>query len=82
MHISFSHTFSHHILHALLKKGISACFADNEVSPLHHHNAHEEGCVTGELHNLALFIGLNKKKQTQKMSLSLCIYFQINMQAC
>lgn len=90
MHISFSHTFSHHILHALLKKGVSACFADDEVCPLHHHNAHKEGCVTSEFYNLALLIGLNNKKKHKRAQtelsntilLLLCIYFQINVQVC
>lgn len=68
------HTFSNHILHALLKKGISACFADDEVSPLHHHNANEEGCVTSELYYLALLVGLKKTEISSTVLLEIFKY--------
>lgn len=48
----------HDLLHSLLEDRVPPGLADNQVSPLHNHNAGEEGSVAGELHNLSLFICL------------------------
>lgn len=45
-------------LHALLEDGVPPGLADDQVSPLDHHYAHEEGCVAGELHHFPLLVGL------------------------
>lgn len=45
-------------LHALLEERISAGLADDEVRPLHNHNADEEGRLACVLHHLPLLVGL------------------------
>lgn len=44
---------------------VATRLADDEVSPLHHHNADKEGCVAGKLHHLPLFIGLWAQSRSQ-----------------
>lgn len=48
------------LLHSLLEDRIPPGLADNQIGPLHNHNAGEECCVASELHNLSLFICLRK----------------------
>lgn len=48
----------HNLLHPLLEDRVPSGLADDQVSPLHHHNTDEEGCVAGELHYLPLLVGL------------------------
>uniref|UniRef100_A0A480H9S2 Sodium/potassium-transporting ATPase subunit alpha-1 n=1 Tax=Sus scrofa TaxID=9823 RepID=A0A480H9S2_PIG len=45
------------VLHPLLEDGIPPGLADDQVGPLHHHDADKEGRVAGELHDLPLFVG-------------------------
>ena len=45
-------------LHALLEDGVPPGLADDQVSPLHDHYAHEEGRVARELHHFPLLVGL------------------------
>ena len=45
-------------LHALLEDGVTAGLADDEVGPLHDHDADKEGRVARELHHLPLLVGL------------------------
>lgn len=47
-----------HSLHALLEHRVTPGLADDEIGPLHHDDAHKEGCVTCKLHNLPLFVCL------------------------
>lgn len=47
-----------HSLHALLEHRVASGFADDDIGPLHHHDADEERRVAGELHDLALLVGL------------------------
>ena len=53
-------------LHPLLEDRIPPGLADDQVGPLHHHDADKEGCVAGELHDLPLFVGLKCIRQTDK----------------
>lgn len=52
-----------HSPHALLEHRVPSGFADDDICPLHHHNADKEGCVARELHNLTLLIGLCVERQ-------------------
>ena len=45
-------------LHALLEDRVTPGLTDDEIGPLDHHDADEERCVAGELHNLSLFVCL------------------------
>ena len=45
-------------LHALLEDRVTAGLADDEVGPLHDHDAGKEGRVARELHHLPLLVGL------------------------
>ena len=45
-------------LHALLEDRVPPGLADDQVSPLHDHYAHEESRVARELHHLPLLVGL------------------------
>ena len=45
------------VAHALMDEGVHASFANDQVSPLDHHNCNEEGSVTGELQSLAVPVG-------------------------
>ncbi len=47
-------------LHSLLEDRITPGLADNQIGPLHDHNAGEECCVARELYNLSLFVCLRK----------------------
>lgn len=51
-------------LHSLLEDRVPPGLADDQISPLHNHNAGKKGSVAGELYNLSLFISLklNRKK--------------------
>lgn len=49
-------------LHALLEDRVAAGLADDEVSPLHNHDAGKEGRVARELHHLPLLIGLGRRQ--------------------
>lgn len=53
-------------LHPLLEDGIPPGLADDQVSPLHHHDTDKEGRVAGELHDLPLFVGLKRTRQTDE----------------
>ena len=53
-------------LHPLLEDRIPPGLANDQVSPLHHHDTDKEGRVAGELHNLPLFIGLKRTRQTDE----------------
>lgn len=46
----------HHVLHALLDDGVTACFANNEISPLHNYDGEEEGGMASVLKDLAIVI--------------------------
>jgi len=43
--------------HALLKHRVFAGLADDQVSPLNHHNGHQECCVAGVLQHFSVFVG-------------------------
>lgn len=49
-----------YLLHALLEERIPPGLADDQICPLHDHNAAEEGRVAGELNNLPLLVGLQE----------------------
>ena len=49
-----------HLRHSLLNDGVSSCFADDEVSPLHNHNTSEECRVACELYYFSAFICLKE----------------------
>ena len=53
-------------LHPLLEDGIPPGLADDQVSPLHHHDTDKEGSVAGEFHDLPLFVGLKRTRQTDE----------------
>lgn len=46
------------LLHALVKNGVTAGLTDDQVSPLHHHDGHEERSVASVLKDLAVVVGL------------------------
>lgn len=46
------------VLHALLEQRQTSCFTDEQISPLHDHNADEESRVAGKLQFFSLFITL------------------------
>ena len=54
--------------HALWEDRVSAGLADDEVSPLHDHDAGKEGRLACELQHLALFIGLGEGGQRGAVS--------------
>jgi len=62
-------------LHALLEDGVPARLADDEVGPLHHHDADEEGGVAGELHDLPLLVRLRADTDTRMLALERTILF-------
>merc|ERR1719309_77807 len=45
------------ILHSLLEYRVLPGLANNQISPLHHHDGHEESCVASVLKNLAVSVG-------------------------
>jgi len=45
-------------LHSLLKERVDSGLADDEVSPLHYHDAHKEPCVACVLQLFALIVAL------------------------
>lgn len=49
-------------LHSLLEDGVASGLADDDIGPLHHHDADEESCVAGELYDLTLLISLAEKQ--------------------
>lgn len=49
-------------LHALLEHRVPSGLADDDVRPLHHHDAHKERRVTRELHDLTLLVGLSRRE--------------------
>ena len=55
-------------LHPLLEDGIPPGLADDQVSPLHHHDADKEGRLARELQHLPLLIGLGKDGQRGAIS--------------
>ena len=54
--------------HALLEDRVSAGLADDEVSPLHNHDADKEGRLACELQHLALLVGLGEGGQRGAVS--------------
>lgn len=56
--VSFPILSFSHLLHALLKEGVPPGLADDKIGPLDHHDAHEEGGVTGEFNDLPLLVCL------------------------
>lgn len=52
----------HDLPHALLEHRVASGLADDDVRPLHHHDADKECRVAGELHDLALLIRLCRKR--------------------
>lgn len=46
------------VAHALVDDGVAAGLADDQVSPLHHHDRDEEGGVARELEGFAVAVGL------------------------
>lgn len=48
-------------LHALLEDRIPSGLTDDQIGPLHHHDADKEGRVTRKLHNLPLLVGLEER---------------------
>lgn len=53
-----------HLLHALLEEGVPPGLADNNIGPLDHHDAGEEGRVAGEFNDLPLLVRLQGLKHT------------------
>lgn len=51
-------------LHPLLEDRVPPGLTDDQVGPLHHHDADKEGRVAGELHDLPLLVGLKHTKRT------------------
>lgn len=47
-----------YVLHSLLDDGVPPGLADDQIGPLHDHDAGEEGGVAGELHDLPLLVRL------------------------
>lgn len=54
--------------HSLMDDGISSCFTDNQVGPLHNHNRNEECRMTCEFKSFSVPIRLNKKTKISKLS--------------
>lgn len=53
--------------HALLEHRVTSGLTDDDVGPLHHHDADEECCVTRELHDLPLLVGLHRE-ETERLN--------------
>lgn len=54
-------------LHALLEHRVASGFADDDVGPLHHHDADKEGSVARELHNLPLLVCLRRYRKQRHL---------------
>lgn len=46
------------VAHALVDDRVTARLANDQISPLHHHDGDEESGVAGELESLAVAVGL------------------------
>lgn len=60
----------YNLLHPLLEDRVPSGLADDQVSPLHHHNTDEEGRMAGELHYLPLLVGLKGEAGALDLALS------------
>lgn len=56
------------LLHALVDDGVTAGLTNDQVSPLHHHDGHEERSVAGVLKDLAVVVGLQCKLYSEKQA--------------
>lgn len=54
------------IAHSLVHDRVTAGLADDQVSPLHHHDRHEEGGVARELETLAVPVRLTGVKEENR----------------
>lgn len=57
------------LLHPLLEDRVSSGLTNDQVCPLHDHNADKEGCMASELHYLPLFIGLESRQSREHSDL-------------
>lgn len=55
---------------SLLHNGVPPGFADDQVGPLHDHNAGEERCVAGELYDLSSLVCLPYTTQQRSLSVT------------
>lgn len=52
------------LLHSLLEDRVSSGLTNDQVCPLHNHNADKEGSMASELHYFPLFVGLETKAES------------------
>lgn len=55
-----------HLRHSLLNDGVSSCFANDKIGPLHDHNTGKECCVACILHYFSAFICLYEEEGEKK----------------
>lgn len=55
------------LLHPLLEDRVSSGLTNDQVCPLHDHNADKEGCMASELHYLPLFVGLRSRQSREHL---------------
>lgn len=63
-------------LHALLEHRVASGLADDDICPLHHHNAYEKGCVASELHDLALLVCLYRGRQNDSVTIKSMLLYE------
>lgn len=56
-----------YLLHPLLEDRIPSGLTNDQVRPLHNHNADKEGCMASELHYFPLFIGLGNRQSREHL---------------